>query len=120
VTTTTGPLDEAQIELLRSLDDGAGLALAEIVVEYFKVAEQGRVALYGAFGQHDADALARAAHTLKGASANVGAAGLADTCGEIERQARQGNLHDLGSTFGLLEAELERVSAALHTLLAGS
>jgi HPt (histidine-containing phosphotransfer) domain-containing protein len=118
VSTTTGPLDQAQIEMLRSLDDGEGAALAEIVTEYLTVAEQGRVDLFGALGRQDADTVARTAHILKGASANVGAAHLAETCGEIERHARQDTLRDLGATFGLFEAEFERVSEALRVLLA--
>ena len=40
--TSPGPLDQAQIELLRSLDDGEGAVLAEIVDQYLAQTVEGR------------------------------------------------------------------------------
>ena len=84
------PLDRAQIELLLSLDDGDGAALLEIVDEYLAMSEEGRVELLGCLRAGDAQGAERAAHTLKGASANVGAAPLAGVCAAMEARARQG------------------------------
>ena len=106
--------------MLLSLDDGEGAALGEIVTEFLVMAEHGRVDLYAALGRHDADAVARAAHTLKGASANVGAAHFADLCGRIEVQARSGELRDAGASLGPFEAEFTRVADALRDLSVGS
>lgn len=119
MSTTTGPLHQSQIDMLLSLDDGEGEALGEIVGEFLMMAEQGRVDLFAALGRHDSDAIARTAHTLKGASANVGAAHLADLCDGIERQARGDELHEVGATLGKFEAEFGRVADALHGLSAG-
>ena len=116
MSTTTGPLDQAQIEMLLSLDDGAGGVLGEIVGEYLAMAEAGRIDLFGALGQHDAHGVARAAHSLKGASANVGAEHLAEVCADIERFARADELGDIGASFGQFESEFARVMDALREL----
>ena len=44
----------------------------------------------------DAEALRRAAHTLKSSSANVGATGVFDLCRKIEEQAAAGSLPSAG------------------------
>ncbi len=84
------PLDHSQIEFLLSLDDGQGEALAEIVDEYVTVSHQLRAEILRLLDEGDRDALERAAHTLKGASANVGAAGLADVCAGLETARPRG------------------------------
>ena len=73
---SSDPLDREQIELLLSLDDGRGEILAEVVEEYLSVSDQGRVELRRLVSDGDTGALERTAHTLKGASANVGAGAL--------------------------------------------
>ncbi len=81
-------LDRSQIELLLSLDDGAGAALQEIVDEYLAMSEEGGVELLRALDDGDAHAVERGAHTLKGASANVGATALVDVCAAYRDVAR--------------------------------
>ena len=59
--------------------------------------------LHGAarlLGEGDCHAVERTAHTLKGASANVGATGLAEVCAQVEMRAREGQL---GDTADLVE-----------------
>ena len=51
-------------------------------------------AIQEALAQRDADQLQRAAHSLKGSSAALGAAALADLCLEIETFARQGLVNE--------------------------
>ena len=102
------PLDRSQIELLLSLDDGEGAALQEIVDEYLTMSEEGRVELLRVLQEGDAHAVERAAHTLKGASANVGANALVDVCGGIEAHARQGELQRAAELTAQFEAELAR------------
>src|SRR5271167_1414626 len=75
-TDTRDPLDHSQIEFLLSLDDGQGEALAEIVQEYLLVCDEGYNELLRLVSEGDRAAIERTAHTLKGASANVGATGL--------------------------------------------
>ena len=112
------PLDRSQIELLLSLDDGEGVALQEIVDEYLTMSEEGRVELLRVLQEGDAHAVERAAHTLKGASANVGANALVDVCGGIEAHARQGELQRAAELTAQFEAELARAQGALQAVVA--
>jgi HPt (histidine-containing phosphotransfer) domain-containing protein len=123
VSTTTDPLDRSQIELLRSLDNGAGDALAEIVGEYRTLSWQGRDDLRRELRQGDHTALAHTAHSLKGASANLGAQDLARVCAELEMHARQIELvgsdefADADALMEKFEVEFTRVQVALMLLV---
>ena len=110
------PLDRAQIELLQSLDDGDGAALLEIVVEFLAMSEESRVELFGCLRAGDAQGAERAAHTLKGASANVGAAALAAVCAAMEARARQGQPQVAAQLTEQFEAEFVRARTALQSV----
>jgi histidine phosphotransfer protein HptB len=116
MSTTTDPLDRSQIELLLSLDDGAGETLAEIVQEYRNVSWEGRTALRHEARTGDHVSLAKTAHSLKGASANVGATDLAEVCADLEMRAKQAELTDLDALMERFEAEFTRVQVALVVL----
>jgi HPt (histidine-containing phosphotransfer) domain-containing protein len=122
MSTTTDPLDRSQIELLLSLDDGAGAALAEIVEEYRTMSWQGREDLRRELREGDHTALAHTAHSLKGASANLGAQDLARVCAELEMHARQVELvgsdefADPDALMERFEVEFTRVHVALMLL----
>jgi HPt (histidine-containing phosphotransfer) domain-containing protein len=123
MSTTTDPLDRAQIDLLLSLDDGAGEALAEIVEEYRTMSWEGRDDLRREMRDGDHTALARTSHALKGASANVGANDLAQVCAELEMHARQVELvgsdefADANALLERFEAEFTRVQVALMLIV---
>ena len=110
------PLDQSQIELLRSLDDGEGGALLEIIDEYLRLSLEGRTELLRVLDLGDIHALERAAHTLKGASINVGASALADICAEIEMHARMAQLEGAAELIDRFEAEFSRARRALRGL----
>lgn len=110
------PLDHSQIEFLLSLDNGQGEALAEVVNEYLSVSNDLCAEILRLFGEGDRDALERTAHTLKGASANVGATGLADVCAGLEMRAREAQLDDAAALVEQFAAEFERVRAALQVV----
>jgi PAS domain S-box-containing protein len=110
------PLDRSQIALLLSLDDGQGEALAEIVDAYLTMSAGGSAELERLLSVGDRGALERTAHTLKGASANVGASGLADVCAGLERRARQAELREAADLMEQFETELTRVRAALEVV----
>ncbi|MDQ6848797.1 MAG: response regulator [Actinomycetota bacterium] len=111
-----GPLDSAQIDLLRSLDDGDGALLGEIIDQYLIQTAESRGELLRMIGQGDTSALEREAHTLRGASANVGAAALAAVCGEIETQGRDAQLDNATDLVHRFDTEFHRVRAALELL----
>ena len=88
---TRDPLDPSQIEFLVSLDDGQGEMLAEIVREYLASSEECSSELGRLLGEGDCPAIERTAHTLKGASANVGASGLVELCARLESRRASGS-----------------------------
>ena len=110
------PPGPCQIELLLSLDDGDGAALLEIIDEYLTISEEGRGELLGS-PAGDARGAERAAHTLKGASANIGATALAAVCAQIERHARQAQLDGAGELVQQFDSEFVRARSALSRCL---
>lgn len=123
MSTTTDPLDRARIDLLLRRDDGAGRALAEIVGDYRTLSWEGRDELRRELREGDHTALARTAHSLKSASANLGAKELAQVCAELEMHARQVELvgsdefADADALMERFEAEFIRVQVALMLLV---
>lgn len=67
----------------------------------------------------DAEALARAAHSLKGASSTYGALRMSEVCRSLELAARQGRLEGLEEGLERLERELDLVGASFGELSAG-
>jgi HPt (histidine-containing phosphotransfer) domain-containing protein len=65
----------------------------------------------------DARGMGAAAHALKGSCAMLGATRLAQLCAALESAARQGWLEQARQQAPLIEAEYERVSAALAQLV---
>jgi two-component system sensor histidine kinase/response regulator len=109
-------LDPSQIELLRSLDDGEGAVLTEIIDQYLTQTAHGRGELARVLGEGDTRGLERAAHTLRGSSANVGATALAAVCAEVEARARAEQLDDTGELMERFDAEFARARDALTEL----
>jgi PAS domain S-box-containing protein len=114
------PLDPEQISLLLSLDDGEGTVLAEIIEQYLAQTSEGRGELVRVMGQGDVEAIQRAAHALRGASANIGATILASVCEQMEMAARLARFDETTELVESFDAEFARVSDALNSLLVPS
>jgi HPt (histidine-containing phosphotransfer) domain-containing protein len=123
MSTTMDPLDRSQIEFLLNLYDGDSSALAEVVEEYRTLSWEVRNELRRELRKGDYAALAHTAHSLKGASANLGANDLAQVCAELEMHARQVDLigsdefADADDLMERFEAEFTRVQVALMLLV---
>ncbi len=76
-------------------------------------AETRVVALREALAKDDAAAVFRLAHTLSGASANIGATVLTRLCASLATEGETGNLAGGDALLAAVEAELERVRSAL-------
>jgi HPt (histidine-containing phosphotransfer) domain-containing protein len=72
-----------------------------------------------ALAARDEEAVRRAAHTLKGSVAVIGARALADAAKEVEERARAGDLTAAAAAFGRVDEELKRLAPVLEELLAG-
>jgi two-component system, sensor histidine kinase and response regulator len=110
------PLDQSQIELLRSLDEDDGSLLAEIIDQYLTQTVEGRKELVRLMDGGDPRGLERAAHTIRGASANVGAKELAAICAEMEAQGRFEQLEGIAELMERFDHEFVRVQDALNGL----
>ena len=65
---------------------------------------------------NDATQVARAAHSLKGASGTFGAERVYQVSLSMEQLARDGKLEGVAMGFELLKEELDKVVAAIHAL----
>jgi CheY-like chemotaxis protein len=110
-------LDPASWSRLREMAEGNDRFLPEIV-DAFVPFGLGLVAdLRGAANSNDRGGLERAAHALKSTSSQVGAATLADLCGRLEAGVRGGTIGDPTEPVAAIDAELQRVVAALRSAL---
>jgi DNA-binding response OmpR family regulator len=112
------PLDPARLAMLRELDGGDGSLLTAVVSEFVGDSTRQIVAVSTALRQGDPRVVERAVHTLRGASANLGATTLADLCGELEALARASALAMAPDLLDSIRAEHVRVCSALDVVFA--
>ncbi len=95
---------------------GGDLGFVGQLVDEYRADGANRVAdMRTALAAGAAEDLRRAAHTLKGSSASLGATGLAAACREVETAAREGRLDGLGPRVDAIAAQFDDVVAALET-----
>ena len=110
-------LDNGILENLRALQvDGEPDLLTQLVNLYLNDAPMHMAAISAAIAAADAPALRQAAHAFRGSSANLGAATLADMCGELEELGRNGMAAGAAGRFADVEREYGRVAQALQGL----
>lgn len=112
-------LDPAQIDFLRGLDDGDGSVLREIIDEYLDQVAESREELGRLVEQGDVSTLARTAHKLRGASANMGAGRLVEVCADIEASSERAEFGELARLVERFDTEFARVREALGLVAAG-
>ena len=87
--TSVEPSDAVDMEVLMSLQDAQMEGEPDLVVElidlYLEDASAKLAAMREAIARTDEASLRRAAHSLRGSSANLGARRMAAICGELER-----------------------------------
>jgi HPt (histidine-containing phosphotransfer) domain-containing protein len=108
------PYDEAA---LRERVEGDAELLAEIVELFLEDSPRLMGEVRAAVAAGDAGALKRAAHTLKGAASNFGAAAVVAACLELEAMSRSGDLAAAVPARDRLEAAARDLDAALFLLL---
>lgn len=111
-------LDEASLQRLHDLDPQGTNRVVERVLQAFEASlnrllPQAQQALQ----QADLEALRHVVHTLKSSSASVGALQLSQHCSEIESRLRLQQADGLAQKLATLNAEGERVLAAVRRLL---
>jgi PAS domain S-box-containing protein len=108
-------LDPAAIENLRALAAGADTTLfAQILKGFSADAKKYLAAVRDAIAKNDAACVRRAAHTLRGASLNLGALRLAQTCGQLESVVAADDLATASPLLVQLESALDRVASRIE------
>ena len=108
-------LDPAALDAIRELQrPGQPQLVARIVGAYHEESPRLLSELKRAAQAQDGDALARAAHSLRSSSANLGASRLAVLCKQLESSAREERLAGAEGVLEALENEYRKVSAALR------
>ena len=108
-------LDQSALANIRALERPGVASLLERVIDRYRIdASRLLRQMQTALDASDALALARAAHTLKSASANVGATRPAELCKVLERNAGSGDLGGARALLGDLELHLGYANTALQ------
>jgi two-component system, sensor histidine kinase and response regulator len=110
------PLDAAIVGRLERLGASAGEDLmGQLTVLFLADSEDHVRELRSAVGAHDTAAVYRSAHTLTGASANIGALHLSRLAASLAAAGRGGDLHEGPALMEAIEAELVRVRNTLES-----
>ena len=107
-------LDEALLEELRNILDEEFPALINTYIQDSGVRLDD---LRQAFARGDADAVRKSAHSLKGASANLGLVHLSELCLVLEEAAREGALAGQEPCLLLIQQEQQRAVVLLRDRL---
>jgi CheY-like chemotaxis protein/HPt (histidine-containing phosphotransfer) domain-containing protein len=113
-------IENERLDVLRELDSGDGDLLALLVREYVDDGARLLATLREALAEGDPHQVERTAHTLKGASANLGAARLVDVASRLEALGRAGALGTVGRLLDEADAEFALVRVALAVEVAES
>jgi CheY-like chemotaxis protein len=95
---------------------GDRLLLGELAALFLQTSPQLLADLQTALARRDADAMARAAHRLKGSAGNFSAPGVSEAAATLEKLARNTDLDQAPAVLATLEHELSRLHAALTLL----
>ena len=105
-------LDRTVLDQIRE-DLGGTAPLRDIILTFLGKTPAVLATLHDAAMRADADAIRRAAHSLKGTSALLGARALAEQCAELERLDQSGMVADALGRVRAIEASYRKVEAAL-------
>ena len=107
----TSGLDQSVIEPLRV---GKPDLWKRLVGIYMQTTPESLVALEQAIADADASTVRSVAHTVKSASANLGATRLSDLCRQLEAAAQEARLDDSEALYARIRREFSNVSSALR------
>ncbi len=108
-------IDPAAIRSLKALQmEGGPSILQRVVTAYIRVSDTLLPELDTALAAGDTDALAKASHSLKSSSANVGAARLSEQSRQLEMNSKSGTMEKAAQQVAALHSEYARVRDALE------
>jgi len=110
-------LDCIDWEHLRHLSDGDAEFELELLQMFVEDAQIHLDDIKTAIASSDYIGLAREAHYIKGASANVGAELMRERAADLERQAREHEIADAATLLSELEVFLKRIQTFVNSKL---
>ena len=111
-------INAAALEKIRALSQAGGDALVQkVVAAYVGDTPRQLQALHQAVEGEDADTVRRVAHSLKSASANVGADTLARLCKDLEHLGRSASVLGAAGLLSDMEQEFQAVQHSLNAML---
>ena len=111
-------VDPESINALRELNPGDDSFLRDLIQIYLADSPQRIAEIEQGLAEGDSRKLTIAAHSLKGSSANFGAAALRGLSEKIEHLGKQQNLPEAGTHLPALREEFGRVKRELEALVA--
>ena len=112
-----GLLDSAALKQIRALQrPGGPNILHKVITSYLQDSSQLIETIRGAIARDDPPTLHRAAHSLKSASATVGAKSLAGLCKDLEAIGRARTTDNAAVLLPALEREYRQVETALRSV----
>jgi signal transduction histidine kinase/DNA-binding response OmpR family regulator/HPt (histidine-containing phosphotransfer) domain-containing protein len=113
-----GAIDPKALDQIRALErPGAPSMLGKVIQVYLATTPKLLTAMREGMVERNGEAVRQAAHSLKSASANLGATELAEMCRVVERQARAGGCPDAGAEIAALESAFQQVRSELEAEL---
>lgn len=110
-------LDQQAVARLRALAEASDPSLIDQIFSAFVMDSAERIrALRNALGESDLESMRKAAHALRGASANVGALHIANIAHQLERAGNDVNVSGRTVLVDRLEEEFERVLGEIAEL----
>ena len=115
----TAAINMKLLNQLRELDPSGGLGLARKILRIYLDSAGDLVGqIEQAIATGDAEALRRAAHSLKSSSANVGAETLSGLFKQLEELGREGKLDEASSVVDVTRREYDQAVKEIRLLLA--
>jgi HPt (histidine-containing phosphotransfer) domain-containing protein len=110
-------LEQAMLERIRQLGlETDPVFVLDLIDSYAPLFEKLHANLLEAFSKKDRDKLHYAAHSIKGASLNVGAADLAGFSRTIEEESQRADLSSMAPMLQKLSAEVQQTKEALNSI----
>lgn len=110
---TDSPLDLQALDMLREvMEDDFDLLIDTFIDDAAARLDR----LSQQYAAMDIDDIRREAHSLKGSSGNIGAAGFSQLCFVLEDQCRNGNSEGIEQRINAICSEFEIVKQALRQL----
>lgn len=112
---TGSVIDGEQLANLLDLMDGDADLVVEVIDLFLEDAPQRIAGIVAAIDAGEPDSLMRAAHSLKGSSANVGAKALTGLCANLEQRGRNGSVAGAAALSNSMRREFDAVRTALES-----